>query len=214
LEFKKGPKDNVRLNAYGDDPLEASETFDAVEEQVERTFTSRTIPILTGVAVILILVFLIALLTEVDPNRSLRYGVARREVIALSKQADQAQTQEEKLNLLFEAQRSELRSLSGQLTPVPFRDILTMPNILNMIVAVGIIGSLLHLGLVCYPSAVFAWGDFGKRYELLKERRKWIRNFVLCVVIGGLLINLVSAGLADRYYRRHKANASEPASRE
>jgi len=114
----------------------------------------------------------------------------RRSLIQL---AETAKTTDEKIDFLMKAQVSTLREKRGENLSAA----LTLPKV-NARFAIGLLPVLVSLGLLwylfrhCYPPAVFAWGDSGKQFQRLIERRKNIWSILVTVIILGFLVNLSS----------------------
>ena len=111
-------KQNITLRVDGENQITKSETFAAVEEQIERTFISPW-PIV-AVALSLIAVLLLALFV---------LGGFRLQVIAISvivrrfaaarQLASDAKNSDDKLAFLFDAKRREIHSLVSCINPFP-----------------------------------------------------------------------------------------------
>ncbi len=212
IVFNSLAKDNIELTTTGDDSVEVSETFAAIEEQIERTFTARLAPALSLVGGILIFVAALIWLTRFDPNPFFLEGLPRSDVIALDQKANAIHSNSEQMEFLFDVKRREIHSQAMQLKPADFAQSMTLPNVLNGLVVLLAALLLLYLGLICYPRAVFAWGDGGQRYDQLRGQRRMIRNAILMVIIGGIVVNLVASALWDRYKssETHKSEVGNP----
>ena len=169
-------KQNITLRVDGENQITKSETFAAVEEQIERTFISPW-PIV-AVALSLIAVLLLALFVlggfrlQVIPTR-----LSSADLLQLDQLASDAKNSDDKLAFLFDAKRREIHSLVSLYKPVPVEPLITLSGILKTLVLLGLIGMLLGM-LFCYRVNTFLWGDYGEYYETLKERRKLLRNIV------------------------------------
>jgi hypothetical protein len=114
----------------------------------------------------------------------------RRQLLQL---AEAAKTSEEKLDFLLRAQVASLREKN----PDSFSSALRLPNI-DIKLAVGLLPMLVSLVLLwyllkyCYPPAVFAWGDSGRHYQRLLDRRKNVWSILVTVIVLGFLVNLSS----------------------
>lgn len=114
----------------------------------------------------------------------------RRELLRL---ASEARTTEDKLDFLIRAQVATLRDKSPEsftaAIRLPQMDIKLAVGLLPMLVSVALLWYLLKY---CYPPAVFSWGDSGRQYQRLIERRKNLWSIVVTVIVLGFLVNLSS----------------------
>lgn len=114
----------------------------------------------------------------------------RREIIRL---AEAARTQDEKIDILLKTQLAILREKDPDSFSFSFR----FPSVDAKLV-LGLLPVLLSLLLLWYllkyryPPAVFSWGDSGKRYQRLLERRKNLWSVIVTVIVLGFLVNLSS----------------------
>lgn len=114
----------------------------------------------------------------------------RRALLQLS---EAAKSIEEKVDFLVRAQVSALRE-KGSAT---IASAIKVPK-LDAKLAVGLLPILISLALAwyllryCYPPAVFSWGDSGKHFQRLTERRKNLWSIVITVIVLGFLVNLSS----------------------
>jgi hypothetical protein len=53
-----------------------------------------------------------------------------------------------------------------------------------------IVGALVYLALVCYPWAVFAWGDWDQEHAEIVGRRRMIWTVVVVALLLGITTNL------------------------
>jgi hypothetical protein len=114
----------------------------------------------------------------------------RREILRL---AEAAKSQDEKIDVLVKAQVAALREKS----PDSFSSSIRLPSVDAKFV-VGLLPVLISLLLLwyliswCYPPAVFSWGDSGKQFQRLLERRKNLWSILVTVIVLGFLVNVSS----------------------
>lgn len=114
----------------------------------------------------------------------------RREILRL---AESAKTQEEKVDFLVKAQIAVLREKN----PDSFSSAIKVPSV-DAKLAIGLLPVLLSLLLLwylikyCYPPAIYSWGDSGKQFQRLLERRKNLWSILITVIALGFLVNFSS----------------------
>lgn len=122
-----------------------------------------------------------------------RISNVQEERIELLRRAETAKTSDEKIDVLLRAQTAELRS-ALEMSDLPT---LKFPSV-SAKHAIGILPILFSLALLwylfkyCYPFAVFSWGDSGKHFLSLLERRKSIWSILFTVMALGILVNVSS----------------------
>jgi hypothetical protein len=190
-------KQNITLRVDGENQITKSETFAAVEEQIERTFISpwpMVAVALSLIAVLFLALFVLGGRLQVIPTR-----LSSADLLQLDQLASDAKNSDDKLAFLFDAKRREIHSVASLYKPVPVESLITLSGILKTLVLLGLIGMLLGM-LFCYRVNTFLWGDYGEYYETLKERRKLLRNIVVGTFVVGVIVNLLSADLWQRYH--------------
>jgi len=192
-----GPaKENIVLRVDGENQVTKSETFAAVEEQIERTFISPW-PV-SGVALSLIAVLVLALFVlggfRIGPGYA---GLSSADLLQLDQLASGAKNSDDKLSFLFDAKRREIHSLAGLYEPIYVEK--SLSTVLKTVVFLGVLVMLLAM-LFCYRANVFLWGDYGEYYETLRQRRRLIRNIIVVTLGIGIIVNLLSADLWQHYH--------------
>ncbi len=181
------PENAVTLNVQANDSRAANEAFADLEEQLDRVRsrswlanweTSPIYPLLIAFGIVAIIVALLALSDNSNPINAPKMD-------DLVVQANKASTLEEKVDVLFQIERLHL-SQSFDAT-LHVSKLLTFRTIAVLIPLFICLACLVYMP-VCYPRAVFAWGDYGEHYKILESRR----NVLWWVVIGALVINIVA----------------------
>jgi hypothetical protein len=194
-------KRTIALHVDGQDQTAKSETFAAVEEQIERTIVSPW-PVI-GVAVMLLAVLFAAVIVLGGFKAGLpllpKSGLSVSDLLQLDDLSSAAKNADDKLNFLFEIKRREIHSVANAYRPVHIEQIVTFSGIVTTVVFVGLLGILIYMLGFCYPMNRFLWGDYGAHYAILKERRKLIRNIIGIALIVGIIVNLVSAEIWQHY---------------
>ena len=103
----------------------------------------------------------------------------------LAVQANKASTLDEKVDVLFQAERVRMSKTFEEQSD--FRKLLTSRTIALVTPLFIGLACLIYIP-ACYPRAVFAWGDYGEHYKTLESRR----NVLWWVVIVALVINIVA----------------------
>jgi len=131
-------KHHITLRVDGENQTEKSQTFAAVEEQIERTLMSPWPAF--SVALILIGVLLLTLFLVAKPA-GVRIGseLSPADVLQLGQLASDAKSADDKLNLLFELRHREIHSLAGLYEPVHIEQFMTLSALLKTLVLVGLI---------------------------------------------------------------------------
>jgi hypothetical protein len=193
-------KDSIALLVDGENPITKSETFAAVEEQIERTLVSPW-P-LVALIVSLVAILLWGVLGGIKLGIVFDSGLSSSDFLQLDELASAAKNSDDKLNFLFDAKRREIRSLAQPYKPKPMHleQLMTFSGVLKTLVFLGVFGMLLYVLLFCYPVNAFLWGDYGEYYATLRERRRVIRNIIVVAVLIGIIVNLFSADLWQHYH--------------
>lgn len=191
------PKQNIALRVDGENQIAKAETFAAVEEQIERTVITPW-PVV-AVALSLIAVLLLGLVAMGGLTLKIGSGLSSPDVLQLDQLASNAKNTDDKLSFLFEARRREIHSSARLYEPVHVEQLMTLSGTLKILLFLGLLGLLLSM-LFCYRANVFLWGDYGEYYEILRERRKMIRNIIIVTLCIGIIVNLFSADLWQRYH--------------
>jgi hypothetical protein len=76
-------------------------------------------------------------------------------------------------------------------------------EIIFLLVPPGVvIASALYLLLVCYPNALFLWGDWIGRYDALKQTRTLLWSIIIGTTIVAVLTNVFKEGLTSWWSRQ------------
>jgi len=198
-QTSKEPK--ILIIVRSDSPGWASRTLSDVEEQVERT---RFEDIGQRGALVAIVVLLLLLLLALVGGPFLPSSPTSERTMWL-READIDRLE-------------EMLSPGAVLTEEQVREITTMQlrNVLNderpkvhlkvrswkeisfvFIPLVAIVASAMYLLLVCYPKALFLWGDAAGRYETLKQTRTLLWSIIIGTVFVAVLTNVFKEGLTS-----------------
>ena len=181
------PENLVTLNVQASDSRAANEAFADLEEQLDRVrsrslFANRQkspmYPLLLIACITAIIGALVGLSRTSNPVNALRMD-------DLAIQANKASTLEEKVDVLFQMERVRMSKVFDDTSE--FKKVITFRTIALIFPLVICLGCLGYVP-VCYPGAVFVWGDYGEHYKKLESRR----NVLWWVVIGALVINIVA----------------------
>jgi len=190
-------KNSVRLTVAGTDHNLVNEVFATLYEQIERTLatTWAQLAALIGFAVI----FALTLAALLLPRVSLGYAqLTAGDLKTLTSLAANAHDTDSRVNFLYEFERLELASMNHLREGVRLRGVTLGITIIVVVVSAAL---LLYLGAVCYPGAVFAWGDYGEYYGSLVARRKAIWKWLVVSLAGGILIALIGASIQRSAFR-------------
>jgi hypothetical protein len=177
------------LKVTGENQTRVNELFAAAFEQIERTLITPWSQVLAIVAFAAI--FVITLVTFLHPQVGL-YGspLSEGDIGELTKMAADARDPESRMAFVFEVQKREIITLAKRYQAFD----VSRKSLPTMLVVGGIVvvtcSLLLYLVVVCYPRAVFAWGDYGEYYATLVSRRNGIWKFLLITLTGGVVISL------------------------
>ncbi len=126
------------------------------------------------------------------------------EQIALFKErSENLSSLEDKNTLVFDVLKAQLENIAPQPQPSILPDFSTLfPRNLSVaqfvfliLSPLTILGAIVYLFVVCYPRAVFNWGDYGEWYAAIVERRKTIWTVVIFAIIFGIISNLFIFGI-------------------
>jgi hypothetical protein len=185
------------LKVTGENQARVNELFAAAIEQIERTLIkpwSQVLAILAFAAI-----FFITLITFLHPQRGLYSSLlSEGDIGELTKMAADARDPESRMAFVFEVQKREITTLAKRYQPLDVSG-KSFPTMLVVGAIVLVTCSLLlYLVIVCYPRAVFAWGDYGEYYATLVSRRNGIWKFLLITLAGGVLISLFGGSIQQR----------------
>jgi hypothetical protein len=173
----------------------ANGLFAELEEQVERTFSTELIhkaKALGGfwliTAIGLIAVMIAVILAAVVPSGATE-KLTHEQASALDQSLASARTDSARLEALVATQRAQLALIPAtqKTDPLP---LFTARRIFFVLPGVLVLGSLAYMVVVCYPRAVFAWGDYGEHFQRLLGRRRTIGAVVVVALIVGIVGNL------------------------
>jgi hypothetical protein len=193
-------KDNIALVVDGENQITKSETFAAVEEQIERTLVSPLPLVAVFLGLLAVLLSAPVFIGGLKLGSVSRSGLSSSDFLQLDELASAAKNSDDKLNFLFDVQRREIHSFAELYRPMHMEQLTTFSGILKILVFLGVLGMLLYMVLFCYPMNAFLWGDYGEYYATLKERRRVIRNIIVGAVLIGIVVNLFSADIWQHYH--------------
>jgi hypothetical protein len=196
---KKPHVSGIQITVESDEQRWASALAAELEEQIERlnipgvVYRMRqSVRLRNVLSSLLIPIILISLVITSLLDRS-KLSVDREEKRALVRLADAAKTTDEKLDFLFKAQVAALHKGSPDASSLAFQapklDAKIVMGLLPLLVVCVVIWYIFRN---CYPPAIFAWGDTGKNYQRLLERRKNLWSIVFTVILLGFLVNISS----------------------
>lgn len=194
----------VVIAIRGKDPEWVTETFAATEEQVERAMQRSTFTRLTYnralTTFLLVTGFVMALFVYVD----LMYSHAPTRLTNGMWLTDQDIKELEPLissgNLTSEKAAEilsrQIRNVAkARREPTPISALLKWKTMFVLVPCFLVLGAVLYLYFVCYPLAVFLWGDAEDWYKEIVGRRNVIWTCILIALVVGVLGNLFVLGL-------------------
>lgn len=200
VEFSNAQKDNVRLAVRGADPIITNDIHAALDERVEATFEKnwgQLVALLALLAIFVSALFVVGL--QGGPGV---FGdrLRQKDYAELNDLAKHATTDAAKLDFIFELHRREIRNVVDSTVPINVAQWMTASAVATLILLACVTALLAYLVLVCYPRAVFEWGEYGEYFENLKSRRKYIRNLVIVGVLFGLVVNVAATGFSGQFH--------------
>lgn len=202
LRFLDAQSSNIRLEVRSSSPKIASQLFAELEEQVERTFAHGWVHrwLKTDVWLSIFLpaaIFAVGIVFSIAPSNSRQPGITRAGYDSLVLRAEHAKTPDERLNVIFDIERIRLNELAP-LSPSIDMSALLRPASLSIIIPLlVIVGCAAYVIRVCYPRAVFLWGDYAERYAALLGIRKTIWTVVVVSLAVGVMASLFATGLSS-----------------
>ncbi len=201
LEYGSGLRRSsasINLSVESKNSKWANELFAELEEQIERTvlrtFVYKYVKtgVVFAVAVLLLLPLLAVFMPpEDEPARDNDLTVAEAQYLA--RKADLAKTDQEKIDFIFELDKSRIknrmhaRKISG--------GVLTAQSLFVAIPILSIAAIAAYVILRCYPNRIFAWGDYGEYYQGLVARRRTLWTVIVAAFLVGVVANLFVLGL-------------------
>ena len=203
LGFDSDRTSNVRIIVSALNQRWATELFAELEEQIERALAANWMHLLRKGGAEYVTYMLMGILGLVV----LLISLAQRPTavvldsgdVALLQRAGSARTTEEKTQIVFEKAVRDLRREVPKPPPAPelprWRSWITWRMLFLALPILIMIGTVTYLILMCYPWAVFAWGDFEQHYADIVGRRKSLWMVVVMSLLLGLITNLFVASL-------------------
>lgn len=201
IDFDGTGKPAIMLTVRGDKPTWVSETFSAAEEQIERTqersiltrlahhnITSVLLMALTAI----VLASFIAFSSSVVPTR-LTNSMWLSDEDLRELQLPQPDTKPKADEVLsrqirnITEYRRQRQSLFGRVTQPRF--------ILIVVPGLIVLGAFAYVYFMCYPQAVFLWGDAEDWYKKILNQRRLIWSSIIIALGVGILANLFLLGI-------------------
>lgn len=205
LRYDSGPRSNVSIVVAGANTKWATEVFAELEEQVERSFATPWIQryalgpsFLGGQFPILILTLVGAFFAMGTLLFSSSSPTRPHDPSSLLQRALSVNTDQDKLQVIFDKTVNDLTAEMRQeaRATIDMAALLSWRTLFMGIPVIVILGSFLYLALVCYPWAVFAWGDWEQEYTETVARRKMIWTVVIIALLLGIITNLFVLSLS------------------
>jgi hypothetical protein len=114
---------------------------------------------------------------------------------ALLARARAAQTDHEKLQIVFEKTRRELEAEAAPQVASRPKTRVSVRALFVVLPALVVAVAFIYLLWRAYPWAVFAWGDAEYKYNEIVERRKLVWAVVVVALVLGIVSNLFVASL-------------------
>lgn len=199
LNYGGDESESVEFSVTGVNAKWVNELFAELEEQVERTllrtwvyrFVKTGDILLLGLFLMMMLAGGFVILFDSNPGK---LNLSEQAVHHLSRQADAANTSEEKLSFLFEMHRQQLKQLPTR--SFKLQALFTVRAASLALPLLIIIGISAYVFIVCYPSSVFAWGDYGEHFAGLVAKRRTLWTVIVAAFFVGVIANLFVASLA------------------
>jgi predicted phosphatase len=111
---------------------------------------------------------------------------------SLLQRAATVNSDQEKLQLIFDKTVNDIASEAREQAreSINVAALLSWRALFIALPVLVVIGALMYLAFVCYPRAVFAWGDMEQAYTEIVARRKTILTVVVVAVLVGIITNL------------------------
>jgi hypothetical protein len=204
--FDSDKTSNIMLTVTSPDTKTATELSAELEEQIDRTivtswaarFSKRFFATIGTLVAFVILGSLIRLAIASDDNTLKKHSPA--ESADLQRILSSAKTETEKIDALVQARLHELRS-EGEPTPflpIGLNAVFSVRGAFIVLPILVLIGTLVYVIVVCYPWAVFSWGDYEQHYASLVGRRKTLGIVIVSALVIGIMSNLFVAALSIR----------------
>ena len=193
-------RDNISLCVRSFDSKLASQTFAALEEQMQRVFLDDWIYQVAKSRVfefsLLITPFLFAMLATTfipDQRASNLPSEKLRLLLAL---ANNAKTSEERVDFLFEVTKQEIEQKISSRLNFNLLSFLSIKALFVALPIVIVLGCIFYAALRCYPIGTFLWGDYEMHYNRLVARRNTLWTVVVLSIVLGIITNFFVMGLA------------------
>lgn len=182
----------IDVEVRSSDPGWAESTLPRILSQVERTrnrsiahrfmkssLVSGILLVISYAIVAFVIVLFSALLSVSGGSNSPK--LSRAQVDSLLNDANQAQTIDEKVQFLFQLQRSQLESERHHSRSAAAAAILSRPSVTAFLTSIVLFGFVAYSWWKHYPLAVFLWGDYEEQYDRVVKFREYI---LIGVVVG------------------------------
>lgn len=197
-------KTKVIVSVRSDDAGWSDRALSEVEEQVERTslqdFAHRAVLVLLGGSVAVILLLMLAFSLGPGSGR-LAIDFAGAMWLHPSDMDHVEQILKQGRTITDEEMREintmQLRNLLEEQRPKPAFNGWTRQKTFVGAPLLIVLACVVYLGLRCYPSAVFLWGDEVERYNKMLQSRRIIWNIVIGMTVVGVLSKFLYAGLVS-----------------
>jgi|GEM_PF-3666128 len=194
---------NISLDVSSPDPKWSNQVFAELEEQIERTLLPSTARLLIRTPQLLLFCIPLTILAltiftnTAEPDAS---SSSRSPGRVLLRRANSAQTDHDRLQIVFEKVRADLARENQEPAPEPatvvdWDRLLSWKTLFVALPVATLLGVLIYLAAVCYPWAVFAWGDVEQHYASVVAKRKSLWTLVVISLLIGIMSNLFVSSL-------------------
>ncbi len=195
VTFDSDRYNNISLNVDAPDKV-ANDLYAELDEQIERTLSGSWVSRLFKHgfgSTFIVTVTLLAAGLLVSTRSSLPLSEK-----ALLQRANSAHSDHDKIQFLFDKSVRELeaKQLNNEINVRPLFTIRALFISLPLVIIVSVFA---YIVVVCYPRAVFAWGDGEQHYNDIVARRRTLSTVVIVTILLGIVSNLFVMSLPILY---------------
>ena len=208
LVYRK-KRSNIFLEIKSKNERWAKELFAEVEEQIERTILSGSIyffkregfsdNVAVFLGIIMAFILFAAIILIPTPKKS-TFFLSESNVKELLTLSQNANSTDEKINLLYESHVSQLNNLSSKSTTESLIDSIKNINLQTVFILIPLVVILVVSGYIvkyCYPCPIFLWGDHETYYNSIINRRRTLWNVIVSALVIGILGNIFAIGFSQ-----------------
>jgi hypothetical protein len=199
-----GTAHDIELRVLGSERKWADQFFAEVEEQIERLFTGNIFSVFSRRNASLIfpifasIIFTLAtiVLSIFFPSPTSRERLSLEQINTLLELSEQAKTEQEKLDVVFQILTKQLEKARDSQTAFNFASLLDYRFFFLALPLIIIVACIIYLAAYCYPRQAFLWGDYENHYTSLLSRRTMLWGTIILSIVLGVVTNLFVIGLS------------------